>query len=131
VYTINPDGTGRRQLSHVSTAHAAGAPDWPADSTKIVYESNQSGDYRIWVMTADGSGQRRLTGDPGFADMEPARSPDGKHILFSRGTGLHRVTRPPLQAFWPGWSPVRTPGQPACLTSASTILPRCTVSVPM
>jgi Tol biopolymer transport system component len=84
VYTIHPDGTGRRQLTHVGAAHAAGAPEWSPDATKIVYESNQTGDYRIWVMNADGSGQRRLTDDPGFADLEPAWSPDGTRILFSR-----------------------------------------------
>jgi TolB protein len=84
VYTINPDGTGRRQLTHVAAAHAAGAPDWSSDGAKIVYESNQSGDYRIWVMNADGSGKTRLTSDPGFADLEPAWSPDGARILFSR-----------------------------------------------
>src|SRR5215472_9518085 len=84
VYTINPNGTGRRQLTHVSATQAAGAPDWSTDGTRIVYESNQTGDYRIWVMNADGSGQRRLTDDPGFADLEPAWSPDGKRILFSR-----------------------------------------------
>jgi len=84
VYTINPDGTGRRQLTHVGTAQAAGAPDWSADGTKIVYASNQTGDYRIWVMNADGSGQRRVANDPGFADLDPAWSPDGARILFSR-----------------------------------------------
>jgi Tol biopolymer transport system component len=84
VYTINPDGTARRQLTHVSATQAAGAPDWSPDGTKIVYESNQTGDYRIWVMNADGSGQRQLTNDPGFADLEPAWSPDGTRILFSR-----------------------------------------------
>jgi Tol biopolymer transport system component len=169
VYTINPDGTGRRQLTHVSAAQAAGAPDWSPGGEKIVYESNQTGDYRIWVMNADGSGQTQLADDPGFADLEPAWSPDGAHILFTRcddhlgflltcdlavmnaagrgmrqlagghwtyvrgqyspdgrhivvaadrggflsalwmmradGTGLHRITRPSLEAFWPGWSP--------------------------
>src|SRR5215471_11856485 len=84
VYTINPDGTGRRQLTHVGAKQAAGAPDWSPDGTKIVYESNQTGDYRIWIMNADGSGQRRLTNDPGFADLEPSWSPDGARILFSR-----------------------------------------------
>jgi Tol biopolymer transport system component len=84
VYTINPSGSGKRQLTHVGAGHAAGAPDWSPGGAKIVYESNQSGDYRIWVMTADGSGQRRLTSDAGFADLEPAWSPNGKHILFSR-----------------------------------------------
>ena len=84
VYTIKPDGTGRRQLTQVGAAQAAGAPDWSPGGAKIVYESNQTGDYRIWVMNADGSGQTRLTSDPGFADLEPAWSPDGARILFSR-----------------------------------------------
>src|SRR5215472_12320329 len=86
VYTINPNGTGRRQLTHVSKKQAAGAPDWSADGTKIVYESNQTGDYRIWVMNADGSGQKQLTNAPGFMDLEPAWSPDGRSIVFSRCT---------------------------------------------
>jgi Tol biopolymer transport system component len=86
VYTINPNGTGRRQLTHVGKKHAAGSPDWSADGTKIVYESNQTGHYRIWVMNADGSGQRRLTNDPGFMDLVPAWSPDGRNIVFSRCT---------------------------------------------
>jgi TolB protein len=169
VYTINPNGSGRRQLTHVGATQAAGAPDWSPGGAKIAYESNQTGDYRIWVMNANGSGQRRLTDDPGFADLVPSWSPDGKRILFSRcddhvgfilacdlevmnaagggmrrlagghwtyvrgqyspdgrhivvgtdrggfqsalwlmrsnGTHLHRITRPSLRAFWPGWSP--------------------------
>jgi Tol biopolymer transport system component len=84
VYTINPDGTGRRQLTHVGAAQAAGAPDWSPGGDKIVYQSNQTGDYRIWVMNADGSGQTRLADDPGFADLDPAWSPDRARILFSR-----------------------------------------------
>src|SRR5215472_7946247 len=84
VYTINPDGTALRQLTHVGAAQAAGAPDWSPGGDKIIYESNQTGDYRIWVMNADGSGQQQLTNDPGFADLEPAWSPNGSHIVFSR-----------------------------------------------
>src|SRR5215472_15623019 len=84
VYTINPDGTGLRQLTHVGANQAAGAPDWSPGGDKIVYASNQTGDYRIWVMNADGSGQARVADDPGFADLDPAWSPDGTRILFSR-----------------------------------------------
>jgi len=128
VYTVNPDGTARRQLTHVAAARAAGSPDWSPDGTRIVYESNQTGDYRIWVMNADGSGQRRLTDDPGFADLNPAWSPDGTRILFSRcddhlgfilkcdlevmnavGGGMRRLAGGNWTyvrgQFWPGWSP--------------------------
>ena len=76
VYTISPAGTGRRQLTHVGAAQAAGAPDWSRDGTKIVYESNQTGDYRIWVMNADGSGLHQVrTGVPNtfLTDWGPAR----------------------------------------------------------
>ena len=190
VYTMKPDGTGRRQPTHASAAHAAGAPDWSRNGAKIVYESNQTGDYRIWMMNADGSGQKRLTNDPGFADLEPAWSPDGTHILFSRcddhlgfiagcdlyvitaagtgmrrlagghwtyvrgqyspdgrrivvgadrggflsalwlmrsdGKGLHRITRPSIQAFWPGGP--RTAGascSPRTAASSGAISGQC------
>ena len=36
VYTINPGGSGRRQLTHVGPAQAAGAPDWSPGGAKIV-----------------------------------------------------------------------------------------------
>ena len=26
-------------------------------------------------------------------------------VMRADGTGLHRITRPSLEAFWPGWSP--------------------------
>jgi Tol biopolymer transport system component len=48
---------------------AAGAAAWSPDGTKIVYESNQTGNYGIWVMNANGSGQKQLTNAPGFADL--------------------------------------------------------------
>ena len=76
VYTINPNGAGRRQLTHVGKNQAAGAPDWSPDGTKIVYESNQTGDYRIWVMNADGSGLHAVrTGvaNTFLTDWGPAR----------------------------------------------------------
>ena len=84
VYTIRPDGTGLRQLTKVGKAKAAASPSWSPGGARIAYESNQSGDYRIWVMKSDGSGKRRLTNDPDFADLQPDWSPDGTHILFSR-----------------------------------------------
>jgi Tol biopolymer transport system component len=40
---------------------------------------------RIWIMNADGTGQRRLVSDvPGHSDLQPAFSPDGQRIVFTR-----------------------------------------------
>jgi Tol biopolymer transport system component len=36
-------------------------PSWSPDGTKIVFVSTRDGNYEIYVMNADGSGQMRLT----------------------------------------------------------------------
>lgn len=48
---------------------------------RIVYASWRSGNPDLWIMNADSTGQRQLTNASG-ADLQPAVSPDGKHIAF-------------------------------------------------
>jgi TolB protein len=84
VFTINPDGSGRRQLTHVAADQTAGSPAWSPDGSRIAYVSNVRGDLELWVMAADGSGQHPVTSDPRFAHFEPSWSPDGRRIVFSR-----------------------------------------------
>jgi Tol biopolymer transport system component len=84
VFTIAPGGGSVTQLTHVTAHQAAAAPDWSPDGQKIVYESDQSGRFAIWVMNADGSGQTQLTQPAGFEDFLPSWSPDGNRIVFSR-----------------------------------------------
>jgi len=61
-------------------------------SGMIVWESNRTGAWELYVMNADGTGARRLTslatpGDPlAFnAYLRPRFSPDGRSILFAYG----------------------------------------------
>ena len=61
---------------------ATGAQD------RIVFPSDRSGPWRIWIVNADGSDMRQLTGGPSDAhDVDPAFRPDGKAILFSSTRG--------------------------------------------
>ena len=53
---------------------------WTADD-KIVYSSNEGSRSDIWIMNADGTGQKQLTSDN--SKLGPSVSPDGRYIVFS------------------------------------------------
>ena len=40
------------------------APAWSPDGAKIAFKSDRDGNWEIYVMNADGSGQTRLTNNP-------------------------------------------------------------------
>jgi Tol biopolymer transport system component len=58
-------------------------PAWSPDGKLIAFESDRGGEFKIYVMKADGSEQHRVSSQPG-ADGHPAWSPDGKHIVFHK-----------------------------------------------
>jgi TolB protein len=86
IFTVEPSGADLRQLTHVDAGQAAALPDWSPDGQRIAFESNQSGSFGIWVMNADGSGQKQLSGGKGLGDFYPSWSPDGTRVLFSHCT---------------------------------------------
>jgi Tol biopolymer transport system component len=79
-----------------------GMPDFSPNGRRIVFTSNRDRNGEIYVMNANGSGQRRLTHRAGD-DFVPRFSPDGARIAFvtlpgtinvmnADGTGLRRLT---------------------------------------
>jgi Tol biopolymer transport system component len=85
IYTMNPDGTALVQATHVSKGHTAADPAWSPDGTKIAFDSDVSGQVRLWVMGASGSHPHQLTGDlPGYNDFVPSYTPDGRSVVFAR-----------------------------------------------
>jgi len=57
-------------------------PCWYGDGSRIAFQSNRDGHWRIWSVRPDGSDPHVLTSGP-FEAREPACSPDGKRIAFS------------------------------------------------
>ena len=140
IYTMRTDGTGLRRLTH--TLGYDGGPFFSPDGKLIVYRAYHpataadSAGYRdllsrhlvrplkmdLWVMNADGSGQRQITHLPG-ASFAPAFTPDGRRVIFATnwrapqsrnfdlylvnldGTRLEQVTTNPEFDAFPMFSP--------------------------
>ena len=88
IFTIKPDGTGLKQITHNTSPD--NAPAFSPDGTKIAYYSvgdpisNPQGDWEVYLVNAsDGSGQKNLTNNgAGADDFEPVFSPDGQWIAY-------------------------------------------------
>lgn len=108
LYTMNVDGTNLRRLT--TTPGYDGGAFFSPDGRQIVYRAwHPTGDslqaYRsllaqrlvrpnrmeLFVMNADGSGQRQIT-NLGGANFAPIFTPDGRRIIFSSN---HRNPRGP------------------------------------
>jgi TolB protein len=62
-------------------------PPRPKSFGKIVFASDEGGDYELYVMRADGSHLRQVTHNR-VDDYDASWSPDGHHIVFERGNYL-------------------------------------------
>ncbi len=93
----------------------------PRPGNKIVFTSNRTGTYNIYLVNADGSGLRQLTRFQIGDVARPSLSPDGTTILFRRqdepdarwdiwgvqadGSRMRNLTPEPYDEAGPTWSP--------------------------
>jgi TolB protein len=89
IYTINPDGTGERQVTYPKRGELNWQQDWSPDGRWIAYQ--REGGPRlfddIFKIRTDGTHKTYLSAscvDPCKADYTPFWSPDGTLISFTR-----------------------------------------------
>jgi erythromycin esterase-like protein len=70
-----------QQMQLTDTQAWDSSPSWSPDGEKISFQSSRDGNYEIYGMAPDGSGQANLTKNAA-SDVSPAWSPDGTKIAF-------------------------------------------------
>jgi Tol biopolymer transport system component len=84
IFVLKADGRARAQFTTQPAGSADRSPVWSPDGTRIAFTSNRDGGFpEIYVMNADGTGERRLTTND-FIDGNPSWSPDGTRIAIER-----------------------------------------------
>jgi Tol biopolymer transport system component len=114
LFTITPDGTGLKQLTHVP-AEDPGAenPTWSPDGATIAFDAANADGVNLFTVAADKGGLAELSLAVGAFNGDPAYSPDGARISFDQdigpakptvhgifvanadGSGAHRLTTAP------------------------------------
>jgi TolB protein len=117
LYVMNADGSNQHRITFGGGRFAT--PEWSPRGDLISF-TKIAGNFRIGVMSPDGSGERLLTN--GWQDVAPTWSPNGRVIQFFRTsqgssgkssvwqvdlTGVNERKIPtPLDGSDPAWGPI-------------------------
>jgi TolB protein len=90
IYVVAPDGSGLTNLTDNPNHEAE--PQWAPDGSKLYFlrEMGDSvlGDYSIWAMNPDGTGQEEIAGTGAFgAAVQFDVGSDGEWLAFTHGDG--------------------------------------------
>ena len=126
IWGMNADGGGQKRLTG-KDGFDDFLPSFSRDGSRILYShcSDPFGidffaDCDIDAINSDGTGHETILDARTWLDVRAEYSPDSKHIAFSSdrgglqsaiwvmradGSGLKRLTKPGLRAFFPDWRP--------------------------
>lgn len=114
-----PVGTNISAGKFAPSSLSDNSPNFSPDGRQVVFASNRTGKYEIWIAGADGSNVRQLTDFQVKSSAgSPRFSPDGKSIVFdaqvegngdiyivpANGGAMRRVTDAAAFDYVPSWS---------------------------
>ena len=93
-------------------------PRWSGDGSEILFQSNRTGKWQLYIMNRDGANVRRITNDT-FNNNFPDWSFDNSQVAFVSdrggnediyamnvdGTGLRNLSNNPARDIHPYWTP--------------------------
>jgi len=89
LWTMNPDGSNQKQVTHTAELQEGGAFIMP-DNETIIYRAWKKSDQgqrgmpmTIYTIKIDGTDRKQITTDPG-TNWAPFPAPDGKHFVYIR-----------------------------------------------
>ena len=113
IFVMDADGSDAAQLTRGDGAASDAA--WSPDGTRIAFTRCRDS-CDVYVISLDGTGERRLTRGEPPGEQSPTWSPDGRRIAFVDINGLfvmdaeggpwERLTDGPADDANPAWSPV-------------------------
>lgn len=87
IATLVTTASAGTSYSQITTGGSAQwHPSYSPDGGSIVYSSNESGNWDIWTINEDGSGEKKLTTNQ-KSQTNPRYSPDGKKIIYASWEG--------------------------------------------
>jgi YD repeat-containing protein len=125
IWSLEWDAAGRAgaATSLISSTQGDNGPDYSPDGRKIVFASNRSGGFGIWVCDSDGTNLAQLIDYGPYLTGTPRWSPDGRWITFdsrsndagsegnadiylisAEGGQPRRLTSDPAEDVAPSWS---------------------------
>lgn len=90
---VDASGLGSNPTRLTSDPNPENYPSWSPDGRRLVYQRDFNG-AAIYVINADGTGQRRLSPTPEF-DVTASWSPDGTKIVYARVLQAPQPNGPP------------------------------------
>ena len=81
VWSMNPDGSNKHQLTDTADPLNSDNPVWSPDGSKIIFDTNRAGPVELWVMDASGANPTALVPTAGGpASWQPILQPPGEPI---------------------------------------------------